>query len=107
MQCSARPCGLAEWLCPPPSLAGAAVEQAGAAGGLQVVQAAAARAVGGIPRHHVPGGLQPGAVVMADDRRALATLGPVAAGGVAAGGRVVARRIRAGEDVVLIWSVAA
>ncbi len=46
--------------------------------------------------------LQADTVDMADDGRALAALGPVAAGGVAAGGRVVAVGIAAGQDVMLV-----
>src|SRR4029450_12495449 len=65
-----------------------AVEEAGAAHALQGLRIAAGRAVRGVPRGHVPGGLlEAGAVGMTDDGRAFAALGPVAAGGVAAGGR--------------------
>src|SRR5205085_7968872 len=84
-----------------------AVEQACAARRLELVLAAAARAVRRIPRLHVPGVLQTGAIVMADDRGALAALGPVAAGGVATGGREPAVRIGAGQDVMLVGRVAA
>src|SRR5688572_16549338 len=85
-----------------------AVEQPGAARGHQVLLAAAARAVRGVPGLHVPRVLlQPHAVVVADDRRALAAFRPVAAGGVAAGGRVHAGRIRARENVVLVGLFAA
>src|SRR5678816_934327 len=51
--------------------------------------------------------VEPSAVVVADDRRAVAALRPVAAGGIAAGGRVPAHGIGAGEDVVLVRRVAA
>src|SRR5256885_7051277 len=79
-----------------------AVEQSRAAGGFQLVLAAAARAVRGIPGLHVARVLQPLQVLVADDRRAFAALGPVAAGGIAARGREAAVRIRAGQDVVLV-----
>src|SRR2546426_11111754 len=84
-----------------------AVEEAGAARGLELILAAAARAVRRIPRLHVPRVLQALQVVVADDRRALAALRPVAAGGIAARRRVHAGRVRAGEDVVLVRRVAA
>src|SRR5882672_10440735 len=88
-------------------LRGEAVEQAGAARGLELVLATAARAVRRVPRLHVARVLQALQVVVADDRRAVAALGPVAAGGVAAGGGVQAHRVGAGEDVVLVRRVAA
>src|SRR5262245_63002218 len=89
-----------------PSVRREAVEQAGAARGLQHVLAAAARAVRGVPGLHVPGGFEAHAVVVADDGRALAALAPVAAGGVAAGGGIPAVRVGAGQDVVLVGLVA-
>src|SRR5262249_21393792 len=46
-----------------------AVGETGAAGGLELVLAAAARAVRGVPRLHVAGVLEPGEVVVTDDRR--------------------------------------
>src|SRR5882762_10954051 len=76
-----------------------AVEKSRAARGLELILAATARAVRGVPGLHVPGVLQPHQVVVADDRRALAAFRPVAAGGIAARRRVHARRIRAREDV--------
>src|SRR5690242_11443528 len=51
-----------------------AVDLAGAARGLELVLAAAARAVRGVPRLHVPGVLEALQVVVADDGRALAVL---------------------------------
>src|SRR5207344_216586 len=82
--------------------------QPGAAGSLKLILAAAARAVRGVPRGHVPGRFsETGTVVMADDGRAIAALGPVATGGIAAGGRVLALRVRAGQDVVYVDRVAA
>src|SRR6185503_16170218 len=89
------------------SLRREAVEQAGAAGGLELVLAAAARAVRGVPGLHVARVLQPLQVVVPDDRRAFAALRPVAAGGVAARGGEHAGRVRPGEDVVLVRRVAA
>src|SRR5439155_9308639 len=84
-----------------------AIDQAGAAGGFELVLAAAARAVRGIPGLHVPRFLQSLQVVVADDRRAFAALGPVAAGGVAARGREAPVGIRARQDVVLVRRIAA
>src|SRR5262245_13151192 len=66
--------------------AGEAVELAGAAGLHQRILAASGAAVRGVPRHHVARFRQSLAVVVADDRRAVAALAPVAASGVAAGG---------------------
>src|SRR5215218_3078251 len=83
-----------------------AVDQAGAARSLEVVLAAAARAVRRIPLLHMPEVVQAGAIVMSDDRRALAALGPVAAGRIAAGRRIAALRVGSGEDVVLVRRVA-
>src|SRR5689334_20752373 len=84
-----------------------AVEQARAAGLHQRLLAAAGAAVRGVPRLHVARVLQALQVVVADDRRAFGALGPVAAGGVAAGGGVHALRVGAGEDVVRVRLVAA
>src|SRR5689334_9345226 len=89
------------------SVRGEAIEQAGAARGLELILAAAARAVRRVPRLHVPGVLQPLQVVVPDDRRAVAALRPVAAGSVAARSREHALRVGAGEDVVLVRCVAA
>src|SRR5215510_10296445 len=89
------------------SVGGEAVEQAGAARGLKLVLAAAARAVCRVPRLHMPGVLEAGAVVVADNGRAFVALGPVAAGGIAAGCRVAAVRVGAGENVVGVGCVAA
>src|SRR5882762_9536840 len=72
-----------------------AIHQAGAARGFQVVLAAAARAMRGVPGLHVPGVLQSGQVMVADDRRAFAALRPVAARGVAARRREIPGRVRA------------
>src|SRR6266480_6184395 len=84
-----------------------AVDQSGAAGGFQLVLAAAARAVRGVPGLHVARILQSLQVLVADDRRALAALGPVAAGGVAARRREAPVRVRAREDVVLVRRITA
>src|SRR5207247_8395050 len=89
------------------SVPGEAVEEAGAARGLELILAAASRAVRRVPRLHVPRVLQALQVVMADDRRAVAALRPVAAIGVAARRREHAGRVRAREDVVLVRRIAA
>src|ERR1043166_8231811 len=81
------------FVAPPKLIRGEAVDQAGAARGLELVLTAAARAVRGVPGLHVAGGLEALEVVRADDRRAVAALGPVAVGGVAAGGRIHALRV--------------
>src|SRR5204863_4355938 len=65
------------------------------------------RAVRAISRLVLLGLLQLMAVVVPDDRRAVAALRPVAAGGVAARGGEAPRRIGPGEDVVLVRRVAA
>lgn len=88
---------------------GKAVHQTGAAALLELLDAAAARAVRRVPRgigHRV--GVGALVVVVAHDGRAAVALGPVAAGGVLAGlghgqGAV---RARAGEDVVAVDLVA-
>src|SRR6185437_16962390 len=68
-----------------------AVEQAGSACSLQVILAATARAMRGVPRIHVPRIFQAGTVVVADDGRSVfAAFRPVRAGGVAAGCRIEA-----------------
>src|SRR5688500_20167045 len=83
-------------------------ERPGPAGGNEVLLAAAARAVRGVPRLHVPRILlQPHAVVVADDRRAFGAARPVLAIGVAARGGVHAGRVRAGEAVVPVRLLAA
>src|SRR5437667_7944392 len=84
-----------------------AIDQAGAARGFQVVLTAAARAMRGVPGLHVPGVLQSLQVMMADDRRAFAALGPVAAGGVAARRRETPVRIRARQDIVRVHGIPA
>src|SRR4051794_16066120 len=78
------------------------IEQAGAAGRLQLILAAPARAVRGVPRLHVARVLEALQVVVTDDGRAVAALGPVAAGGVTAGRRISALRVRAGQNVVRV-----
>src|ERR1051325_6031901 len=88
------------------SILGEAVDQAGAARGLELVLAAAARAMRGVPGFRIPGVFQARAVVVADDRRAVAALGPVAAGGVAARGGKPTLRVGAGEDVVGVHRIA-
>ena len=60
-----------------PSVRDEAIDQAGAAGGFQLVLAAAARAMRGVPGLHVPRLLQAGAVMAADDRRSFAAFCPV------------------------------
>src|SRR5712691_9047287 len=90
-----------------PSVCDEAIEQAGAAGGFQVFLTAAARAVRGVPGLHVPGVLQSGQVMVADDRRAFAALCPVAARGVAARCREIPGRVRAGQDIVHVHGIPA
>src|SRR5262249_8943198 len=87
--------------------AGEAVELARAAGLDQRLLAAARAAVRGVPRLHVARVRQSLAVVVADDRRAVAALGPVAAAGVAARRGIHAHWTRAGQQVVLVRGVAA
>src|SRR5258705_997272 len=79
------------------SLGGEAVKQPGSAGAFQGILAAPARAVRGIPRLHVPRLLEPSAIMVADDRRALPVLRPVAACRVTARCRIQALRVGAGE----------
>src|SRR6266705_2347006 len=79
-----------------PSVCDEAIEQASAPGGFQVFLTAAARAMRGVPGLHVPRVLQSLQVMVADDRRAITALGPVAAGGVDARRGAHSRRIRAG-----------
>src|SRR5688572_23865029 len=82
-----------------------AVEQAGAAGLRQVLLAAAARGVRGVPRFRRRIVLEADPVVMADERLAGAGVaGPVLARHA---GRDRAVGVRAGQDVVLVRSVAA
>src|SRR6266480_1396228 len=90
-----------------PSVCDEAIEQAGAAGGFQVFLAAAARAMRGVPGLHVPGVLQSGQIMVADDRRAFAALCPVAACGVAARCREIPGRVRARQDIVHVHGIAA
>src|SRR5258707_901466 len=45
--------------------------------------------------------------MVADDRRPFAALGPVAAGGIAAGGRETPVRVRARQHIVLVRRIAA
>src|SRR5258708_51914 len=84
-----------------------AVDQAGTARTLQGVLATTARAVRGVPGIHVPGVLESGTVMVTHDGRALATLRPVSAGGVAAGRGEEALRVRAGQNIVRVDRVAA
>src|SRR2546426_431274 len=92
-------------------LRGEAVEEAVAAGALQIALAAAAvRAAGGMRR--VPGlrhvvVAQALPVGVADHRPALAAVGPVAARAVVAGREGGAVRLGAGEDVVHVRRAAA
>src|SRR5262249_49619575 len=87
-----------------------AVEQPVAAGALEIVLAAAAvraaRRVRGVPRLRGVVVAQTLSVVMADHRRALAALRPVAAGAIVAGRERGAVGLRAGEDVVHVRGVA-
>src|SRR6516164_10158407 len=69
----------------PVSIGDEAVDQTGATSRLQLILTATARAMRGVPRLHVPGGFQAGAVVMTNDGRSFTALGPVPAGSVAAG----------------------
>ena len=63
--------------------------------------------MGGVPGRHVPGLFAPGAIMMAEDRGTIVrALGPVAAGGIAAGRREKALRIGAGENVMGVHGVA-
>src|SRR5262245_28452906 len=91
-----------------PSLVGGeAVEQTRAAGRLQIILTAATRAMRGVPRYHMPGGLEAGTVVMTHDGRAFAALGPVPAGGVATSRREIAHWVRAGQNIMLVRLIAA
>src|SRR6266851_7789600 len=90
-----------------PSVCDEAIEQAGATGGFQVFLAAAARAMRGVPGLHVPGFLQSLQVMVADDRRAFAALGPVAARGITARRRETPVRIRARQDIVRVHGIPA
>src|SRR5213593_4984185 len=90
---------------------GEAVEEAVAAGALEIVLAAAAvgparrvRRVPGLRRVVVAQALS---IVMADHRRPLAALRPVAAGAILAGRERGAVRLGAGQDVVHVRRVAA
>src|SRR4051812_18351657 len=74
---------------------------------LQLFLATAARAVRGVPGPHVPSVFQSSAVMMAQDRRPVSPLGPVAAGGIAARRREPTGRIRAGQDIVHIHRIPA
>src|SRR5438309_313373 len=89
---------------------GEAVEQAVAAGALEIVLAAASvrarrgmRRVAGLRRVVVAQALP---VVLADHRGALAALGPVAAGAILTGRERGVVGLRAGQDVVHVGSVA-
>ena len=84
-----------------------AVEQAGAAGALQRVHAAAARLVRRVPRLRRHALVQASAVAVADHRRAGGAAGPVAAGRVDVAGDAAAVGLRAGQDVVHVRRVAA
>src|SRR3977135_3335385 len=74
---------------------------------LQFFLLPAARAMRGVPGLHVPGVLQSGQVMVADDRRAFTALRPVAAGGVAARCREIPGRVRARQDIVHVHGIAA
>src|SRR5439155_20408950 len=92
-------------------LRGEAVEEAAAAGALQIALSAAAvraaRAMRRVPglRHVVVAQALP--VGVADHRRALTALRPVAARAIVAGREGGAVRLGAGEDVVHVRRVAA
>src|SRR6516162_1775476 len=89
------------------SIGGEAVDEAGTAGALEGGLAASARAMGGVPRLHVPGVLESLAIRMTKDGRAFAALRPVPASGIAAGGREHTFGIRTGENVMGVDRVAA
>src|SRR4051812_30180469 len=83
------------------------VEVAVAAGALERVLAAALRRVRRVPRLRRGAFIQPRAVVVTDDRRALAALGPVAAGRVAfVSGQRASFRRRTGQHIVHVRFVA-
>src|SRR3989442_1557790 len=92
-------------------LRGEAVEQAVAAGTLQIVLTAApvraARGMRRVPRLRRIVVAQALPVMMADHRRALAALRPVAAGTILAGRERGAVRLGAGQDVVHVRRIAA
>src|SRR6266850_2348849 len=92
-------------------LRGEAVEQAIAAGTLQIVLTAApvgsARGMRRVPRLRRIVVTQALPVMMADHRRPLAALRPVAAGAILAGRERGAVRLGAGQDVVHVRRVAA
>src|SRR6478735_6283587 len=88
------------------SVGSEAVDARVAAGGLQCVVAAAARLVRRVPRLRRHALVEAGAIAVADHRRTLAALGPVAAGRVDAAGDRRAVGLRAGQDVVHVRRVA-
>ena len=79
-----------------------AVDQARAAGGHQILLAAPAAGVRGVPRRVAAAG----AVVVAELRRPRRAARPVAAGVVGAVGVGAAVSLRSGQDVVLVRRVA-
>src|SRR5215470_8656349 len=89
---------------------GEAIEQAIASGALEIVLTAAAvraaRGVRRVPRLRCVVVAQTLAIVMADHRRALTALCPVATGAVVAARKRGPVRLRAGQDVVHVRCVA-
>src|SRR5436305_251667 len=102
---------MTSWWAPLPrsftSIVHEAVEELRAARRLERLVAAAAGAVRGVPRLHVPRLLQAHPVVVADDGGPVAALRPVPAGRVAARRRIHALRIGPCDDVVHVHRVAA
>src|SRR5450755_4765238 len=84
-----------------------AVDAGVATGRLERVDAAAARLVRRVPRFRRNAVVETGAVAVAEHGRALAALGPVAAGRVDGAGDGGAVGLRAGQDVVHVGRVAA
>src|SRR5262245_30966984 len=92
----------------PRSVAGGeAVERAGTAGAHQRVLAATRALVREVPAGRPVVVQRTGAVVVPDDRRAVAAAGPGLAGGVGLRRERGAVGTRAGQDVVLVGRVAA
>ena len=71
------------------------VNQACASCTLQVILAAAARAMRGVPGVHVPRVFETSTVVMAHNGRSVSALRPISAGGVAAGRGIKPLGVRA------------
>src|SRR4029079_19050703 len=84
-----------------------AIDARVAAGRLQRLEAAAARLVRRVPRLRGGAFVEPGAIAVADHRRTLAALRPVAARRVDVAGARRRVGLRAGQDVVHVRRVAA